>query len=91
LTNILVLQRPALRITEVHYHPAAEGASEFLEVSNLGTVPVSLTGWQLGGGIQFQFAGSNTLARLAPGERCIVVSDRAAYGAVPPGLLVAGL
>lgn len=90
LTNILVLQRPALRITEVHYHPAGEDASEFLEVSNLGTVPVSLTGWQLAGGIQFRFSGTNTLDRLGPGERCIVLSDRAAYGPVPPGLLVAG-
>jgi hypothetical protein len=90
LTNILVLQRPALRITEVHYHPAGEDASEFLEVFNLGAVPVSLTGWQLGGGIQFRFSGTNALERLGPGERCIVVSDRVAYGPVPPGLLVAG-
>jgi hypothetical protein len=44
----------------------------------------------LAGGIQFRFSGTNTLDRLGPGERCLVLSDRAAFGPVPPGLRVAG-
>jgi hypothetical protein len=89
-TSVVVVRRPALRFTEVHYHPADEGSAEFLEVFNPGQDAVPLNGWRLAGGVQFQFAGSNRLDRLAPGERCIVVADTNAFPVPTAGLRIAG-
>ena len=90
LMSAVVVRRPVLRFTEVHYHPPGEGTAEFLEVLNPGKDLVSLDGWQLSGGIQFRFAGSNRLDRLEPGQRCIVVADTNAFLSPPAGMLIAG-
>ena len=46
-----------------------------------------LEGWQLAGGVQFVFGGTNALKVLEPRRRCLVVSDAAAFGTVPAGVL----
>jgi hypothetical protein len=70
-------------LSEIHYHPlsADEGALEFVELRNLGTADVDLTGWSFREGIGFIFpAGS-----VVPARGYLVVSPdparaRAAYG-----------
>ena len=37
---MLVARRPALRFSEVHYHPAGDGDGEFIEVFNRLAMPV---------------------------------------------------
>jgi hypothetical protein len=55
---------PALRITEINYHPAPPPANspyqdkdfEFIEIQNTGPSIINLAGARLGGGINFTFA-----------------------------------
>lgn len=62
-------------INEIHYHPAdLAGADnvrdEFVELHNITTSPVDLTGWKLKGGSDFAFAAGTT---LRPGDYILVV------------------
>ena len=77
-----------LRITEIHFNPPA-GAQpsivpddlEFLELRNLSTTEtLDLSGVRLVGGVDFDFTGA-LMKRLSPGERLVVVADRAAFAA----------
>lgn len=81
----------ALRVTELHYHPPGGAPEEFIELANIGAVPLDLTHVTLGGAVRFAFAGSQ-VTRLQAGERVVVVESRedlrARYGG--KGLLVAG-
>ena len=87
---------PSLRITEVHYNPAAPIAGslyddadefEFVELQNVGASPIDLQGIEFTDGITFTFGSVN----LAPNEYIVVVNNLAAfverYG---PGINVAG-
>jgi hypothetical protein len=65
-----------LVISEVMYHPAKEAAEEFLELENISQVEIDLTGVYLSEGVSFTFPFGAT---LAPGERVLVVRDRAAF------------
>ena len=55
---------PALRITEINYHPAPPPTNspyedkdfEFIEIQNTGSNVINLAGARLGGGINFTFA-----------------------------------
>ncbi len=73
-----------LRISEIHYHPAAPGPAalaiepnidaddlEFIAVENPLRNSVDLTGWQLRGDVQFDFPAGFP---LASGSRVVVVS-----------------
>ncbi|MDB6155212.1 MAG: exported protein of unknown function [Chthoniobacteraceae bacterium] len=88
-----------LKISEVHYHPAAPiGAEliassdkddfEFIELLNTGTQPLDISGCAFTEGVDFTFP-ANTV--LAPGGAVLVVRHlpafRARYG---PGPVVAG-
>lgn len=61
---VYVATLPALRITELNYHPANPPTNspygdedfEFVELQNTGTNIINLAGVQLGGGIDFTFA-----------------------------------
>ena len=80
-----------LAVSEVMYHPAAEGA-EFIELINISdVVTLDLTNVRFSAGVEFDFTGS-AVTSLAPGARVLVVRDlvdfSAAYGA---GLPVAGV
>ncbi len=78
-----------IRVTEVMYHPAnpdgAEEAAgfddddefEFLEIANLSALDRNLDGFEIASGIRFAFSD----AALAPGERAVIVRDRAGFEA----------
>jgi hypothetical protein len=85
--DFLTPDLPALRVTELMYHPAPPTAAElaagfadkdlfeYVELRNVGTQTVALAGVRFIEGITFQFAGGT----LAPGERVVIVRDRAAF------------
>jgi hypothetical protein len=74
---------PALRITEIMYHPAPPPAGstnsaedfEYIEVKNTGGTPLNVNRFTLSGGIDFQFPN----ATLAAGESAVIVKDIAAF------------
>ncbi len=90
----------SLRITEIMYHPAKsppgtipaydEEEFEYIELRNIGTSTLDLTGVHFAAGVEFSFTGS-AITSLAPGAYVLVVRNLAAftsrYGA---GLPVAG-
>jgi len=80
-----------LVITELHYHPPVASAAElavdpmlnpdefeYLEVMNVGPEALDLFGVHFTAGITFSFTDSD-VTTLAPGERAIIVSNRAAF------------
>ena len=67
-------------VTELHYHPPA-GSLEFVELCNVGTSAVDLSGWELTRGVLYEFADGTS---LAPGAYLVVGEDRTA-------LIAAGL
>lgn len=73
----------ALRITEIHYHPAGDLHEEFIELMNISDAAVDLRAVALTEGVRFRFA-EGAVPTLAPGERVVVVEDlddfRARYG-----------
>lgn len=82
-----------LVISELSYRPlgpstAAEiasgaadrGAFEFVEVTNVSSTRVNLTGVRFTAGIEFDFSGTGA-ATLEPGGRALVVANRTAFGA----------
>ncbi|MHC4323344.1 MAG: CotH kinase family protein, partial [Planctomycetota bacterium] len=83
-------QQRYLRITELMYHPArVEGVppsdrgqdardTEFIELQNIGSMPVLLDGVKLTDGIYYQFVSSGNLS-LAPGDFIVLVKNRAAF------------
>lgn len=92
-----------LKISEIHYHPAAPTAEElaagfdnrrafeFIEIYNSGAEAMDLSGVGFVDGIRFSFSNGG-LASLAPGMTALVVANREAfemrYGS---GLPVAGV
>jgi hypothetical protein len=86
-----------LRISEIHYHPAAPAAAEpaalpgltkedfeFLELANFGTAALDLGGATFTAGITFTFPA----ATLAPGGRLILAKNPAAFALRYPGCAV---
>lgn len=69
-----------LVISEIHYAPPAEQAlSEFVELRNVSTTPLDLSGVTFVEGISFTFPPQTT---LAPDARLVLVRDAAAFAAV---------
>jgi hypothetical protein len=86
-----------LRVTEIMYHPAPPAgptnepdAFEFIEVKNIGAVPLNLTGVRFDQGITFDFTGS-AVTMLAPGARAVVVRDLAAFASRYPAVPAAAI
>lgn len=79
----LYTRTPALRITELMYHPGAPPAGdtndadafEFIEVRNTGGTPLNVGRFRLRGGVDFDFPE----ATLAAGEYAVIVRDLAAF------------
>jgi hypothetical protein len=70
-----------LVVSELHYHPAGDPASEFIELLNISdTTTLDLSGVKFSDGVDFAFAGS-AVTSLAPGARVLVVRDIAAFEA----------
>ena len=75
-------------VSELHYNPAAPTLPEeiavspdaddyeFIELLNIGSVSVDLTGVEFTAGFDFHFPTGFT---LAPGERCVVVKNADAF------------
>jgi hypothetical protein len=76
-------ERPALRITEIMYHPGNAPAGsefddedfEFIELMNVGDTPLQLAGYSLTGGISFQFPEME----LAAGAKIVVAGNAEAF------------
>lgn len=80
-----------LVISEINYNPPNPSAEEladghedsdlfeYLELLNIGEAPLSLAGVQFTSGLSFNFSGGTTISGLAPGERGLLVRDRAAF------------
>lgn len=88
------LQPPGLRISEIHYNPAAPTAAEiaagftdgddfeFVEMINTSNQPLNVSTAELkqinGIGVDFNF-GQSGVTELAPGQRVVVVADSDAF------------
>ena len=89
----LIQTYDTLRITEIAYHPAAEGdvdgdAFEFLELKNVGTETIDLSGVRCVDGIDHTFALGT---RLEPGRFAVLVANAEAFARRHPGVAVAGV
>lgn len=82
-----------LRITEVMYQPASGGPYsssqyEYIELRNIGSTPLDLTGVRIADGVEFTFPQGYT---LAAGQYALVVANAAAFAyRYGSGLNVAG-
>ena len=70
-----------LVISEIHYHPADDTPTEFIEFLNIGSATIDLTGVRLTGGVDYDFPDGT---RLAPGARLVVVENTAGFQAAYP-------
>jgi len=71
-------QQGALRITEIHYHPAQGSNLEFIELRNVSGRMLDLTPVSFTDGIDFDFVDSDT-TDLGPGEYILLVNNRVAF------------
>lgn len=74
-----------LRITELMYQPAATSNSsnfEFIELQNVGTTPLDLSGVRFTNGLVYEFPAGST---LAAGAHIVVVNDRSDFLTRYPG------
>lgn len=72
-----------LRITEVMYAPASSGDFEFVELQNIGTLPLELDGVRFTSGISYTFGSGST---LAPGAFVVVCKNRISFLNRYPGM-----
>ena len=71
-----------LAITEIMYNPGGDGLAEFIELRNISTTEtLGMANVHFNAGVEFNFTGSPIIS-LAPGARCIIVRDLAAFRAV---------
>ncbi len=76
-----------LRVTEIMYHPVSGSDLEFIELQNIGTEVLDITGVRLDVGITFTFPEMT----LAAGEYVVVVNNIVAFEAqYGSGINVAG-
>jgi len=77
-----------LRITEISYNPFGGTAFEFIELQNIGTAPVDLSGMTFNG-VTYAFANG---ASLAAGARLVIASDVSpgSFAVAYPGVTVTG-
>ncbi|WP_414660826.1 lamin tail domain-containing protein [Horticoccus sp. 23ND18S-11] len=74
-----------LRITEIMYQPAAANNSsshEFIELQNIGTAALDLSGVRFTNGLDYTFPAGTT---LAAGAFIVVVNDRSTFLSRYPG------
>ena len=77
---------PQLRFTEIMFNPPGGSAHEFLEIQNVGPLPVDL-GFVCLDGVNFTFPGETL---IAPGEILVLASNDApsTFAAAYPGVVV---
>ena len=72
----------AIVINEIMYHPSSENdADEWIELFNAGGLSVSMDGWAVEGGSDFDFAAGT---QISPGGYLIVAANRAQFLANNP-------
>ena len=76
-------QQRYLRVTEIMYNPAEGGLFdndeyEFIELKNIGSVSLVLTGIKFTGGISYEFDDSRNSV-LASGAHVVIVKNRSAF------------
>lgn len=77
-------------ISEILPAPAGDPLGEYIELHNPTTYPARLSGLTVGGAVSFTFP-PEPLLELAPGARCLLVRDVAAFAArFGQGLPMAG-
>lgn len=89
-----------LLISEFSYNPVASPEEmtggftdqqfEFIELLNISSSPVELSGCLFDAGISFDFT-SSTIKTLAPGARLLLASDAAGFTLRHPGVSIAGV
>ena len=84
----VVDQEAGLRISEIMYNPLGGGDYEFLELQNVGSVPVNVARLSVSG-VGFTFPADASPVR--PGGRLVLVRDPVAFGARYPGVPIAGV
>ena len=73
-----------LVISKIHYNPASTtDLEEYIELMNIGTQTIDLTGCQFTLGILYAFPSGTS---LAPGARALIVRDSAAFSVAFPGV-----
>ena len=92
--STFVVSTPPLVITEIMYHPQSPPAGspytaedfEFIELKNVGTTTLDLSGIHFTNGVEFSFANS-AVTSLDSGQLVVIVKNLAAftarYSAVP--------
>ncbi|MEW6157077.1 MAG: CotH kinase family protein, partial [Verrucomicrobiota bacterium] len=83
-----------LSITEIMFHPeppalgstALNSDFEFVEIKNTGSATVNLVGVKFIRGIEFTFTADSGVTSLAPGERVLIVKNKAAFLSRYPGV-----
>ncbi len=83
----------ALRLTEIHYNPAVEGAEtaddgEFIELKNTGVTTLDLSGCTFSEGIEFTFPAGTS---LAPGAFFVLVRNATVFAQKHPGVVPDGV
>ncbi len=84
----LVARPSDLRLTEIMYNPPGGGDYEFIELQNLGTADIELSGLAFEG-IRFVFPP--TTPRLAPGQTIVLVRNPAAFEERYPDIPFGGI
>ncbi len=85
-----------LRITEVMFNPNGSGDNEFIELQNIGTATLDLSGVRFTNGLEYTFPSGST---LASGGFVVVARSRTAFAArypaavarLAPGVFVGAL
>ncbi len=81
------------------YHPAPPPAGntndsdnfEYIELKNRGGSPLNLIGFRFTNGIDFTFTATSGVTNLGPGQRVVVVQNRAAFSSrYPTATSIAG-
>lgn len=72
----------SLRITEIMAKPTGGSANEYIELQNIGTTSLDLSGVTFTNGIDYTFASG---ASLASGSFVVICKDRTAFEARYPG------
>ncbi len=91
--DIVSALQQSLAVTEIMYNPPGFGTIdgselEFLELKNVGTNALDLSGLKFTSGIQFTFTNGTT---LGPGQYFLLVRNPAAMQTKYPGLVVNGV
>ncbi len=74
----------ALVINEIMYHPASENEDEeYIEIHNSGAVPIDLSGWTLGGGVDYAFAAG---VNVSEGGYLVVANSPAQFASRYPSV-----